>query len=185
MADNFDIGSWKSNFGSGARSYLFLWEPQWPDGVETTSFGEGSVSARYLVRSTNFPGDNVEEIIVNWQGSDLKLPGKRTMGDWTVTLNVDKPVNVRRAFDEWMKIVHNPETGVYGKYDKDNRDYVADQYLAMLDYEGNEIRVITLTDAWIKSLGTIELDYANQDVAQFDVTFGYMHHSISKTLPSN
>jgi hypothetical protein len=175
----FDVSQWKSNFGSGARSYLFEWEPALPDGL-TAAYTLANM--KYLVRATNFPGDNVEEIIVNWQGSDLKLPGKRVMGDWTITLNVDKAADIRRTFNNWMKAIHDPETGKYGRYDETLKNYTANQKLGMLGYDGTVIRVIHLTDAWVKAVGTIELDYANQDIAQFDVTFGYMHHTISNSF---
>jgi hypothetical protein len=178
MADfNFDITNFKAAFGSGARSYLFYWTPAWPSTVSTTSFGPNDSDARYLVRSTNLPGDNVEEIVVNWQGADLKMPGKRTMGDWTITLNVDRKSNIRTALDEWMNATHNLKTGAYGLAN----EYVADQHLDMLDYKGEQsIRSVKITDAWIKSVGTIELDYSNQEIAQFDITFGYLHHTMTK-----
>lgn len=172
---SFDITSFKAQFEGGARSYLFYWVPDWPSAVSTKTFGSQATDAGILVRSTTLPGDNVEEIMVNWQGADLKMPGKRVMGDWTVTLNTDRKADLRRAFNEWMIGLHNLKTGDYG------RDYCADQTLEMLDYEGNTIRTVKIADAWVKSVGPIELDYSAQDIAMFDVTFSYLHQKVTKS----
>ena len=56
------------------------------------------------------------------------------------------------------------------------------QNLWMLNYDGSEhILDIELVDAWPKSVSAITLDYSAMDVAQFDVTFGYLYHRITNS----
>jgi len=165
--EGFNLENFTANFSGGARSYLFMYEP---------SFPEGSLSdtRRYLVRSTTLPDSNIEELILNWQGLDFKVAGKQSYSDWTITFNVDQKYNIRNDFELWMNNISNRDK--YGKM----KDYMQDQNLLLLDYEGNRIGSVKLFNAWPKSVSAITLDYSAMDVAQFDVTFSYQYHEITK-----
>jgi hypothetical protein len=167
--EGFDIGTFKANFGSGARSYLFLWEPGFPGG--------GKEYTKYLVRSTSVPGDNVEEITTNWQGVDMRMAGKRTYEDWSISLNIDYDAEIVKDLNDWMNKIHNiAGDGCYG-----DSGYTANQTLKMLDYCGeNSVLTVKLVDAWLKSIAEISLDYSAQDLAQFEITFTYLYHIIEK-----
>jgi hypothetical protein len=49
-----------------------------------------------------------------------------------------------------------------------------------LDLNGDKLLNVKLINAWPKSIGAITLDYSATDIAQFDVTFSYNQHVISK-----
>lgn len=167
---SFNISDFKTNFKDGARAYLFEWIPSFPTGITNPE-----VNVAYLVRSATLPEDMIDEIIVNWQGMDHKIAGRRTFSDWTITLNVDKKSNVRNVFNEWVNLVHKiTSRGMsYGASDS----YRANQILRMLDYDGNsDINTVIIYDAWVKNVGPITLDYSSIDVAQFDITFSYDFH---------
>jgi len=164
----FDLNAFKSNFQGGARAYLFMYAPNTPTTVD---------SYKYLVRSTSLPETTLEEIMVNWQGLDYKMSGKQTFTDWTITFNVDKTYNLRKDFEDWIGLAHQiADVHKYGS----PSEYMRDQTLILLDYDGSEISQFTLVDAWPKSVGPVTLDYSSQDLAQFDVTFTYQYHKFVK-----
>jgi hypothetical protein len=172
----FDLEGFKTGFEGGARGYLFMYEPN-------ASSPLGNQNRKYLVRATSMPETSEEEIIVNWQGMDFKMSGKKTFNDWTVTFNTDYNALIRIEFEKWSNFVHltmkgGKYTNIYGK----PIDYMFDQKLSMLGYEGERILDVHLIDAWPKSVGAITLDYSAQDVAQFDVTFSYQSHEIDKDI---
>jgi hypothetical protein len=171
----FNLDTFKSNFQGGARSYLFMFSPQFPAGVSSIP---AAPETKYLVRATSVPESTTEEIIVNWQGADRKLAGKQTFADWTITFNVDMQSTVRVAYEEWIKSIHNVDGDHKYGYPV---DYEMTQNLWMLNYDGSEhILDIELVDAFPKSVSAITLDYSAMDIAQFDVTFGYLYHRITK-----
>jgi hypothetical protein len=166
----FNLEAFKTAFKGGARAYLFSWVPSFPSGVT------GYKDAAYLVRSTSLPEDTVEEILVNWQGADFKMAGKRTFSDWTITLNCDRNSEVRQSFEDWVKLIH--DVGGSNNYGEPSYDgYFTTQTLQMLGYSGEPINTMKLEGAWLKSIGAITLDYSSMDVAQFDITFTYQYHT--------
>jgi len=178
------IDSFKSNFYGGARAYLFEYVPMFPINLYATG-SEQSKSSAYLVKSTTFPEDSVEEIIVNWQGADFKMAGKRTFSDWTISFNVDRNSKLRETFDLWMSNMHsfkakvdNIETAGSMRYGNLN-EYMITQELSMLDWDGSTvIGSVKMYYAWPKSVGAITLDYSSMEIASFDVTFAYQYHII-------
>jgi len=164
----FDLESFRSQFQGGARAYLFLYKPNIPT---------STIDAKFLVRASILPGTTIEEILVNWQGQDFKMAGKKTFTDWTITFNVDKESKLRKDFEDWSDKIHKirSDENLFGV----TTDYFATQSLSMLDYDGSEILEIKLVDAWPKEIAAITLDYSTMDVAQFDVTFTYQFHEIT------
>jgi len=174
----FDINSFKSNFSGGARAYLFMWTPEFPTAISTVM---ESAKVPYLVRATSLPEDSVEEIIVNWQGADFKMAGKRTFTDWTITLNTDKKALIRQDFNSWIQLIHQIDesaTHLYGTPGDggSTANYFTTQILQMLDYDGVPINTLKLVGTWLKSVSPITLDYSSMDIAQFDITFTYQYH---------
>lgn len=166
----FDIQSFKSNFEGGARSYLFYYYPNIPG----SQLGE---RASYLVKSSILPGVTLEEHNLSWQGHAFKFAGKHTFNDWTIDFNVDKDAKIRLDFENWVRnYIHNPETNEYGSLS----DYMMDQNLELLGYNGQYILQYTLHNCWPKSVADVTVDYTSADVASFQVTFSFTHYSLKQ-----
>jgi hypothetical protein len=196
--DGFKLDEFTSIFRQkgGARSYLFMYMPFFPldildtglDALELKQQGNLTKEQRDLlrtmslmsfhVRATTMPESTIEELILNWQGSDFKVGGKRTYSDWTITFNVDSKYEIREDFEEWLDLISKFKDfrNDYGKMDK----YMEHQTLYLLNGKGEKVSTVTLIDAWPKSVGPVTLDYSNMDIAQFDVTFSYQYHKITK-----
>jgi hypothetical protein len=166
--EGFNLDQFRAKFLGGARSYLFYFRPMFP-----SSFGITTEDAQYLVRTTSLPESTLTPITVPWQGQDYKIFGKHEFADLTVTFNVDVKSKIRLAYESWSHYIHDPETNIYEMPD----NYMADQILYLLDYNGDPIMTYKLFGAWPSSIGAITLAYDTVDIAQFDVTFAYQRHT--------
>jgi hypothetical protein len=159
------ISTFASEFSGGARAYLFY--------IATMPYCDSSF--KYYARSTSLPGDDVDEIVVNWMGSELKFAGGKKFADWTVTIECDRNYDLRSNFVKWMDDIH--ETGkeaVFGEPSKYKKTII----FKTVTYTGGTNKTITLEYAWPKSVGPIALDHGSQEIARFDVTFNYAWHTI-------
>jgi hypothetical protein len=170
----FDIDAYRATFQGGARQYLFYVKPAFPPGIA----GVNVEQATYLVRASSLPETTTEEIMLNWQGFDYKVPGKYTYPDWTITFNIDIESNINTMYMNWMNKIHDPTTNIYSA----PNDLQADQQVEMIGIDGKTILKYKLIGAWVKMVGPVTLDYSSNDVAQFDVTYAYMYHVTNKAV---
>lgn len=175
MPTRFTVDGFKSNFRDGHRSNLFYFIPNFPSDVITG--GMNNERAVYLVKTANMPGASFEEILLSWQGFDFPIAGKHTFADLTITFNVDYSGSIRQNFEKWLNKIHNPVTNQWAPI----REYMLDQKLQLLDYNGYPILEVTLKDAWPREIATAALDYAANEISMFDVTFRYSYHLISNS----
>ena len=168
----FNIEAFKARFGDGAKTSLFYYQPQWPGGLQADVNQQDAI---YLVRTATIPSTTLEEVPLQWQGFDWKIAGKHTYNDITVGFNVDLNAKVRKVFEEWSNLIHNPATNFYATHDQ----YMSDQTLQMIGYSGEVILEFLIHDAWPKEVAQITMDYPSTEVAQFDVTFTYSYHEVS------
>jgi len=166
----FDIQSFKSNFDGGARAYLFYYYPNIPNSL----LGE---KISYLVKTATLPGSTLEEHTAAWQGNTFKFSGKHTFEDWTINFNVDPDAKIRIDFENWQRQkIHDPVSNKYGAI----TEYMRDQQLQLLGYDGEYVLEVTLYNAWPKTIGALSLDYASSDTLAFDVTFAYTHYTMKR-----
>jgi len=179
---DFDLNAFATQFSVGARSYLFMLSNlSFPGDATSTSH---AVANKYFVRSTSLPEETVEEITVNWMGSDHKLSGKRTYNDWTVTFNSDDGYYLREMFNSWVHIMQGEgDTSVYAT--SYSSYAVGEVTFKVLKGDFSTAKILTLYHVWPKSVGPISLDYSTQDIAQFDVTFSYRYHKFSDEAKSS
>jgi len=183
LAGKYNIDSFKQNFETGARAYLFEYSPTFPTGTGgfttgLTSILGGGVSsigdtnAMYLVKTAVLPSSSFEEILTPWQGFDYKSPGKRNYNNFTVTFNVDRYANIRKAFLAWQDLMLDPKTNSHALPSA----VFKDQTIHLLGLDLTYILTYTLKHAWPMEVGDLQLDYSQTgDFATFDVTFSYTY----------
>jgi hypothetical protein len=175
MPVKFTIDGFKSNFRDGQRSNLWYFQPAFPAFAVTGDMNDQR--ATYLVRTTSMPGTTLEEILLNWQGYDFPIAGKHTFAELAVTFNTDHDALIRQNFENWINHIHDPVTNEYALIS----EYMTDQRLQLLGYDGEPVLEFTLHDAWPREVAPATLDYTANDITQFDVTFRYVRHSVSDT----
>lgn len=205
MRVNIDIDSYRASFKNMSRQYNFyvlLRLPGWSNVMRSTIkgiLGSGVISGLYsgasayidvsgvdkdtsglpmMVRSTTLPSSTMTDSITNWMGQDVKMGGKQTFEDWTVTFNIDSEGVLLSNFYEWQKVAHDPEFNTYGNHDS----YFSDQSLYLLNGEGASVCEYKLFGAWPKIIGAVTLDYSSIDVSQVDITFSYQYHTVRKNV---
>jgi len=172
--ESFNIEQYKARFGDGAKASLFYYNPNWPAGISNFIVAE---DAMYLVRSATMPGSTRDEGTLNWQGFDYKYATKSTYSDITVSFNVDIAAAIRQQFEQWLNLIHNPVDNTYAL----SFQYMANQTMQMVGYDGSNILEFTLHHAWPKEVAQIAMDYSTPEVAQFDVTFSYQYHTMQSS----
>jgi hypothetical protein len=195
--------------GSNARSYMFMCKIEFPgvqnvlksgvmsglakgdignslnNAVESAgksligNFGlsQGTNDFKYYVKSTNLPESSVEEINTYWFGQQYKLSSVRRTSDWNVTFLIDHNADVLKKFWQWHLLIHNPESNMYGS----PVDYMTNQVIQLLGADGNPTCTYKLFNAWPKTIGDVQLDYSNNDIAQVDITFCYQYLVVTDT----
>lgn len=166
-ASELNIESFKSHFETGARAYLFYFEPQFPATVSTMS------NIRFLVKTANLPSSTIDENITQWQGFDYKTAGKRTYNNLTCTFNVDVNANIRKIFLGWQDLILNPITNRHAM----PSEYFKEQSLYLLNPKDFSISLVyKLQFAWPSEVGDLQLDMSQTtDFATFDCTFSYTY----------
>ena len=163
---NFNIDSFKANFVNGAKQYLFYIYLDNP-------IASGNMDKNvYLVSASSLPEGTIDPIETQWQGQTYKFGSTHTFADWNVTFKVDAKARIRTEFEDWQKIIHDPETNIHGN----PSDYMRTQKITMLDGVGTPIKSKLLVDAWPTTMSEITLDYASKEIATFDVTFSYLYY---------
>ena len=170
---NFDIDSFRANFKDGSRSNLFYFIPAFPADVVTGDMNDERTV--YLVKSTSMPGSTLEEILLNWQGMDYPIAGKHTFAELVVSFNMDVDGFLRMNFEKWINKIHDPVTNQYAYIN----EYMTDQRLHLLGYQGEPVLEFVLKDAWPREVAAATLDYTASEITTFDVTFRYAYHTIS------
>jgi hypothetical protein len=173
------IDDFKTNFQTGARSYLFYCKPIFPS-ITGLLYPSGQIeNTKFLVRSTQLPSVSLEEQATSWQGFEYKTAGKYTYDNWTISFNVDAYANIRNNYALWCKYILDPATN---KHAYPNQ-YFVDQEIELLGLDFVPIAKYTLKYAFPSQVGDVNLDYTNTDFAQFDVTYSYTYftHEFTST----
>jgi hypothetical protein len=105
--------------GGGARANLFECEIAFPTQALTTGASKIDETAtntdfRFLVKTAQLPGSNLNTIQVPFRGRTLKLAGDRTFDTWTITVLNDTNFRLRNAFEKWSNYInrHDDNSGV-------------------------------------------------------------------------
>ncbi len=211
---NIDIDTYRSRFLSGARSYLFMCNIQFP-GIQNAlvsgvmaGLGGSPDSLKTLVTGGIKAG--VESAInsfgANFDTKDFKYYVKSTnLPDSSideVTTNwagQQYKMSGARKFNDWtVTLLIDHDANVLRKFwdwqliiqNPENntygspKDYMVDQSIQLLSSTGSPICTYTLRNAWPKVIGEVSLDYGNNDFATVDIQFAYQYHVITETEES-
>tara|TARA_B110000503_G_scaffold13249_1_gene18007 strand:+ start:429 stop:1019 length:591 start_codon:yes stop_codon:yes gene_type:complete len=150
--------------GGGTRSNLFEVVLSFPDIAKVDS--EILDKTRFLIKTANLPASNVSPLDVAFRGRTLKVAGDRTFESWTITVINDTDFSIRSAFENWMNKINrlSDNTGVTNP-----ALYHADAFVYQLDRSGETLRAYHFYDIFPTSVGSIQLDYSNENIEEFPV----------------
>ncbi len=123
----------------------------------------------YFVSSTATPVETSGVINVHWMNTDLKIGGRTTFGEWTVTVRDKIDSGIYKYFESWRTFVFDKTQGtslIPGAY----KDWAI---LQLLDNQGHAQQEFELRGAFPTSVGSATYDYSNEGIVTFAVTFAY------------
>lgn len=158
----FNLHSFRQTIGDPGRPYLFL--------VHIPHIGTDTVVTT-LARTTTLPGYNVGQVLIPFQGVNIKLGTTPEFPDWTVTFLSDEAQELRRIIMNWQAIVYDIGVGETGH----SNEYKSDQVsVAQLARTGDIVAAYNFAGCWPRTVAEITVGHdQNAAVEQFDVTFSY------------
>ena len=129
----------------------------------------------------NLPGLSFATAEAKTFGEIREMPYQRLFDTVTMTFYMDNAMNIKLLFDSWMAAVINPGTRTASYYN----DYITDINLTVFDVNDNSRYQVNLYQCYPKSIGAIQMDYANKDVMKMTVTMivKYWESSASQGSP--
>ena len=158
MATN--IHDFKQSFKGGVRPNLFRC---------VISHQVGIPQIEFLCKAAQLPASTIGNVDVPFRGRQLKVPGDRTFGDWTVTILNDPQFVIRSAFEDWSaNITHHAanistlnHSTVYGQ-----------AQVIQLGRNGEPLRTYRMEDIYPTEIAAIDLGMdTNDTVEEYGVTF--------------
>lgn len=140
-------------------------------------------SIAFQAKGAQLPESTVGEIIVPYQGRQVKVPGDRVYQDWTITVISDEAMNLRKEFEKWNKLLNDH---VRNTPDGDSLEGPGIYEWTMnttaevhsLSRTGKTSHSYVLYGVFPKEVSSVDLAYDNNDTAmEFTVTLTYSYHT--------
>ena len=151
-------------------------------GVDTVIQILSEISAENV---SDLEDSEIGEIPVDYRGRNLKLPGKRTYGDWEITMLADGEFQLRNAFERWMNDLNDAVENVADQEHNLNNVLFPNWSIDQLDRTGKPLKTYTMFHCWPKSVSAMENSYDNETLAEFSVTLAYSYFLTNDGTGSN
>jgi hypothetical protein len=150
-------------------------EPQraynWEVEIVRTPVGlAASDNMKFRARGTGVPGRSFDTIDINWRWMNWKVSGRET-GDKTITVRFWEGVDqmIRNALMQWATLVGDWFSGAQG----DKSEVSGEIRIRLLDGKENTTRTVTLKNAMITAVDTVDVTYEASDVVEYTATIVY------------
>jgi len=135
-----------------------------------------SRDAMMMCDQVQLPGTNFNTADMRTFGEIRKAPYERLYEDVNMSFYVDTSMTVKSFFDDWMTYIQDPMTRNFGYYD----DYTADIIIEVQDLKNQSRYGVKLYEAFPKSIGAIQMDYAGKDIMKLSVNFAYKYYIVGQ-----
>jgi hypothetical protein len=167
MAGQF-LDDFKSRMTSFARPNLFevvIFAK--PDGINKILHER----LRFSCYQANIPGMSI--LTTEKDEGYRSIAYQKSYEDITLGFYVHGDMKELKIFQDWMKMMINPENNHVGYYD----DYISTVEIKNLDRQQKKVLTTTLIDAYPKSMESISLEAGtNDEVMKVNVTFTYRYY---------
>lgn len=136
--------------------------------------------------TASLPGVNIASTPATTYGETREMPYSRTFNEIQLSFYLDADMSIKKFFDDWKDAVINPITrspGYYNDYTRTVRVQLVD---FQADNEGKDMipYTVVLWEAWIKSIGDINLNTSGTSIIKLPVTLNYKYWT-SENTPVN
>jgi len=139
-------------------------------------FGDIARDVLLLCDQVQLPGTNFNTADMRTYGETRKAPYERLYDDVNMSFYVDTSLTVKKFFDEWQNSIQNPISRNFNYYD----DYTCDIVIEVQDLKNRSRYGVKLFEAFPKSIGAVQLDYAGKDIMKLSVNFAYKYYIVGK-----
>lgn len=143
--------------------------------------GLGSIGSDAMQRiflfceSTGLPSSSFATQHILTYGEGREMPYQRLYEPVNMTFYVDNGMTVKYLFDAWQNIICDPYSRNYGYYE----DYTTDVKILVYDKGSNNMYLVTLKEAYPKTVSGVELSQDSTDVMTIDVLMQFKYWTIS------
>lgn len=142
-----------------------------------SKFGDRTRDILLLCDQVQLPGTNFSTADMRTYGETRKAPYERLYEDVNMSFYVDTGLSVKKFFDDWQNLIQDPKTRNFNYYDS----YTCDIVIEVQDLQNKSRYGIKLFEAFPKSIGSIQMDYAGKDVMKLSVNFAYKYYYVGET----
>lgn len=125
--------------------------------------------ANLFCDTVTLPGLNIATTPSNIYGESREMPYNRNFEPVQMSFYVDSGLELKTQFDSWMENIVNPNTRAIGYY----KDYIAPVHIYVKTIDGQAPYMITLHEAYPKTVNSITLDTASRDIMKMSITLQY------------
>jgi hypothetical protein len=160
-----------------SRFAINISPPQWvfrqpARGGDTNATGYTNLHKILLFCDTvSIPGLNVNTTPIRTFGEVREMPYEFNYEPITATFYVDADMYVKKMFDDWILGIQVDETRSFRYYN----DYISPMNIIVYDTKDKKRYAVQLSEVYPKSVGQVQLDYANTQIMKLSVTFQYKY----------
>lgn len=117
------------------------------------------------------PGVNFSTVQNRTFGEFREVPYEKLYDQCSLTFYVDKDMQVKRLFDDWINSIQNPNDRTFNYYDS----YKTDVTIQVEDLNDKSVYQLKMFECYPKNIGTVQLDYASKDVMKLTIQMQYKY----------
>jgi hypothetical protein len=126
---------------------------------------------------TEIPGVNLDTAKIRTYGETRESVYDKVYDAFTMSFYMDNDFIVKHMFDTWVDKIYNPVT----RHLNYQSEYLTDKIrIFVQDSEDKDRYVVTLHEAYVKTVAPIQLNYNSKDVLRLNVTFAYKYASYER-----
>lgn len=160
-----------SNFkGGGVRPNRYRVQLSFPQTVANRVAAAKKIS--FTCQAASIPESTLNPVDVPYMGRQVKIPGDKVWGDWTVQIMLDTDFIGRSVFEQWQDQLLGFRTNVAQPMMLDPMMAYATADIITLDRSDKEIQRYKVYGMFPTMVGEIQLGYdQNDQIALQPVTF--------------
>lgn len=179
-----------------ARSNRFIVNLTPPTAITSGLVGQGAGSTDYvgvsptdyrglhkillLCDSAQLPGINLNTAPIRSFGEVRQVPYELAFEPITLTFYVDADMNVKKMFDLWIMATQIGDSRKFRYYDS----YTTTLSIYVQDMQEDNRYIVEMYEAYPRSVGAVQVDFANKDVMKLQVTMNYKYWRSSQVAYS-
>lgn len=129
------------------------------------------LSIMLLCDQATLPGASFSTTQNRSFGEFREVPYEKLYDSATFSFYVDKELQVKYMFDQWINSIQDPVTRKFNYYDS----YTTDLSIDVQDLVDQTRYTVNMFECYPKSISSIQLDYAAKDIMKVSVSMQYKY----------